>query len=242
MKKFLIYLGLTVTGLCLFAASGASKDIGASLYDEAGPSVVTILPPDLRKTGGTGFAIHAPSGKDYILTNGHVCAVAQEGKVAVMVEGSARPRILKILEVSENTDLCLIEGAPSVKGLSLAHSLAWLRHLTVLGHPRLEPLTVSQGYVVSREDIQIEDEADAEHCKGPTRRLETSIGMLGPVETCVRTIEGIKTSVVIYPGNSGSPVFNDSGEVVGVMFAGDRAMNHGVMIPLEQIADFLSIF
>jgi serine protease Do len=41
------------------------------------------------------------------------------------------------------------------------------------------------------------------------------------------------------PGNSGGGVFNEKKELVGVMFALNRGINHGYAIPLELIKEFL---
>lgn len=243
MKKFLVLASLLMAGLCVFAAQGASSDLGAQLYDEYKESIVQILPPDGRPKGGTGFAIRGPSGKPYLVTNGHVCDVAVDGKVAAKIQGQQRLRILKVIEVSETTDLCLVEGIESAKPLPIASNLFALRRVHVLGYPRLRPLTYSMGYVVVREEIEISmGDYDEKTCKGPSysRAQVPFMGML--IDLCVRKLEAIDTSAVIYPGNSGSPVFNDRGSVVGVIFAGSNDTNFGAMIPLEQLKDFISIY
>jgi V8-like Glu-specific endopeptidase len=45
----------------------------------------------------------------------------------------------------------------------------------------------------------------------------------------------MSTSVVIYPGNSGSPIFNDDNYVVGVVFASSNADHYGHYVPLEYL-------
>lgn len=51
--------------------------------------------------------------------------------------------------------------------------------------------------------------------------------------------ESVDTNLVIYPGASGSPVLNVYGNVVGVIFAGDKRSWWGYYVPLKQLKDLL---
>ncbi len=59
---------------------------------------------------------------------------------------------------------------------------------------------------------------------------------------CLRQLKSILTTLGIYPGNSGSPVVNKYGNLVGVVFAGNNQTNYGYVIPLKQVREFLSIY
>lgn len=48
------------------------------------------------------------------------------------------------------------------------------------------------------------------------------------------------TSVEIFPGNSGSPVVDYWGRVIGVAFAADGRDNKGDLVSLEDLKDFLA--
>ena len=47
-------------------------------------------------------------------------------------------------------------------------------------------------------------------------------------------------SAITYPGNSGSPVVNYWGNVIGVLFAGERNFHtFGLIVPLDEVKRFL---
>lgn len=52
---------------------------------------------------------------------------------------------------------------------------------------------------------------------------------------CIRTPSGF-----LYPGNSGGPLINASGEVIGVNRAVQQSTGEGVSIPIETVQQFLA--
>lgn len=233
------------------------------LHTAVGKKVYMIRDSE-RSGGGTGFAVNAPSGQNYILTNDHVCEVSKDG-VTVLVtsdEGSMRRRIVSH---DENSDLCLIEGMPGVEGLSVAGSSPSLGDImTVVGHPRLMPTHASSGELTGSEDVSI--------LMAPISFIHPMTGQevfIGPeeggmapgqcqlnkhsqelvdvdlmffvikVKFCVMTVkDAYITSIIIHPGNSGSPMVNFWGNVEGVAFASDGT-NWGRIVPLQDIKAFL---
>jgi S1-C subfamily serine protease len=55
---------------------------------------------------------------------------------------------------------------------------------------------------------------------------------------CVLTMELSATTAMVYPGSSGSPIVNASGEVIGVINSTD-ATNRGNFIPLQYLKEML---
>ena len=211
--------------------------------------------------GGTGFELKAPSGQSYIVTNSHVCNHVKdltEDKHSALVMGDdGQYMSRRIITISDKTDLCLIEGLPGVQGLSLGDEPMVGDQLTVVGHPKLRPLTLSSGEMIGSEDVDILDfvfptgtiidfmvptKAD-DKCDMPKNKIvETPVPELGiTVKLCyVITKDAHMTSIVIYPGNSGSPVSDFWGKVVGVAFASTSGDNYGEIISLHDLKDFVA--
>lgn len=165
-------------------------------------------------------------GQQFTITNLHCCAVADRslppfllnelGQVGLVgrelyVDGIPR----KILNVSRNHDLCLLEPDLTQR----AFSLAWFTYLqepvTVIGHPRGLPRTIRSGHIIS------EDSA-----------IFPWLHIIDRPYTLLSTIT--------YGGNSGSPVINLFGSVVGLIFAGfSDSHTEGMMVPLSSVKRFL---
>jgi S1-C subfamily serine protease len=214
--------------------------------------------------GGTGFAVKAPSGQSYILTNDHVCEVSSDG-LTVLVTGDEGSMRRRIIAHDENSDLCLIEGLPGVEGLSVASFGPSLGDtLNVVGHPLLMPKHVSSGELTGASDVSIplgpisvinprtgkeefispeEGGVDPKQCTMNKHSQEMvdfdMFFFVLKVKFCVMTVkDAYSTAVTIHPGNSGSPVVNFWGNVVGVAFASNKT-NWGRMVPIQDVKSFI---
>jgi len=120
---------------------------------------------------------------------------------------------LKILKIADYTDLCIAEAGYLDSFISVSHSdLKAFDHINILGHGLLLPLTYTEGHYVGRIPDQV-----------------LSVFMPG------------YGTASILPGNSGSPVMNDAGELVGVAYAsGDAVNNRVLMVPLADIYSFIA--
>lgn len=212
------------------------SEVASTLLSQFGPAVVKLTPPNNPRTGGTGFYMRAPSGEVVTVTNGHVCELSPDKHWMQAQDDSGNGReLLEIKEISETADLCILTGptrAPNTLP-KLGQYQGRFSRLWALGHPFLKPNTLTSGQIVGFEEIAIDDSNRIEaECKLPTRTMEDGF--------CVRKVWAFETSIVIYPGNSGSPVLTDEGEVVGVMFAGDGRSNRGVFVPLSELRALVS--
>jgi S1-C subfamily serine protease len=216
-----------------------------------GDNVYRILQNDSGQSGGgTGFAVKAPSGKSYILTNAHICEMYNGGDTALIESHDGRLIPRKIIERSKTTDLCLIEGLPGkTDGLALASDVSAGENISIVGHPKLMDLTVSKGSVIQFQTIQMlkgiigQDGLTAEQCESEAKNhVEEVDSLFGKATLCITTLDSLQTTAVSLPGNSGSPAVNFYGHVVGVLFAGDDEVHWGLIIPLDTVQDFLSAY
>jgi serine protease Do len=135
---------------------------------------------------GSGFII---SQDGYVLTNAHV--VAGDGEVTVRLADAKREFKAKVIGADERTDVALLKieatGLPTVKtGKSAA--LQPGEWVAAIGSPFGFENTITAGIV-------------------------SATGRSLPAETYVPFIQ---TDVAVNPGNSGGPLINLAGEVVGM--------------------------
>src|SRR5688572_14322468 len=135
---------------------------------------------------GSGFII---SQDGFVLTNAHV--VAGDGEVTVRLADAKREFKAKVIGADERTDIALIKieatGLPTVK-LGKSGALQPGEWVAAIGSPFGFENTITAGIV-------------------------SATGRALPAETYVPFIQ---TDVAVNPGNSGGPLINLAGEVVGV--------------------------
>jgi S1-C subfamily serine protease len=79
--------------------------------------------------------------------------------------------------------------------------------VTAVGYPLGGPLTLSAGTVIDRVD-------------------GASLGIEGPV---------MRLTATVRPGNSGGPVLDRKGHVVGIVYAIERATGFGLAVPVDTL-------
>jgi serine protease Do len=135
---------------------------------------------------GSGFII---SQDGYVLTNAHV--VAGDAEVTVRLADAKREYKAKVIGADERTDVALLKidasGLPTVK-LGRSAALQPGEWVAAIGSPFGFENTITAGIV-------------------------SATGRSLPAETYVPFIQ---TDVAVNPGNSGGPLINLAGEVVGV--------------------------
>lgn len=208
---------------------------GPSHDEQYAKSIVKVLNSE-GTGGGTGWIADSRYFGKVIVTNAHVCAVASGG-YARIESATGAPSISRILATSFVRDLCMLEGidAPS---LPLAKSdPKKFDELSVMGHPGLRPTAPASGVFTGNGLIPIGFGPDGATGKCP-EGSDTVDSIFGTF--CVLQMELSYTTVPIMPGNSGSPVTNTKGEVIGVMNSADRTGNQGMFIPLKYVKQLLN--
>ena len=144
------------------------------------------------------------------MTNNHCCAAdpieQRDGSYSINVEGQLR----KILYVSKINDLCLAEPTGK-KPLTIANGETYPGDkVYMMGYPMGTGPVFEEGKILSKYDIIM-------------------VGFLN-----FFIVDQI--NIYTFPGNSGSAVLNQYGEVVGLIFAGLTEFPfYGSMVPLKLI-------
>ncbi|MCC5849810.1 MAG: trypsin-like peptidase domain-containing protein [Verrucomicrobia bacterium] len=195
-----------------------SSDIPAEIIAKVDPSVVSI---QHERAGGTGFII---SEDGYILTNGHVVQGDDQ-------EDPSRPA--RTITVVLHNDL---KYPASVIGLSLDPDVALLK---INAPMKLRPVEFADSHKVS-----VGQRSFAVGTPIGLRRTFTS-GILSNIERTDLGTETVvfQTDAAINQGNSGGPLFDQQGRVLGINTYGGRGTNNiGFTIPIHVARDMIDDF
>ncbi len=219
----------------------------AYLYDYKGSSVTKLTYTNSDKSGGSGFQVLAPSGKQYTLTNGHICDM-QDSNSQIRAHFNGESRKIRVIKKYNRHDLCILESIPELKPISVSDSVYLHSKVHLIGYPKLMPLSLQSGFLAGNHDLKLYMLTDP---KVPCYTDQTYIPyrakvIIGAVlkhtkkRYCYNTYKAHYINVVAYPGNSGSPVLNNFGRLVGVLFAGTPGANTiSFIVPLKYIQSFL---
>lgn len=195
-------------------------------------------------SGGTGFYVKTPSGKIVTLTNGHVCRLAVNG--VLMSRTDTDVDAVNVIAQYEDNDLCIVDAPEGTKtGFRVALYTRNTENIYVLGHPLLEPKTLTKGQLSGNMTIDVLQGYNVVPCEGKTYRQvlpdpnDLMAALLGIKYACIRTSDADIITANILPGNSGSPVLNAFGHVVGVVYAGSPGTGRGFIVPLTDVKEFL---
>lgn len=194
-------------------------------------------------SGGTGFHVRAKSGEKYLVTNAHVCeGIEKDGEVYVRLATEDLPIPRHVLQKSPTTDLCLVEALPQAKPVEMAESDPGAGDLlTAIGHPKLFQMTETSGLVIGPRKITMLDRLIPlpGECDEPKHERKEIDILFFKVPACLIHLDAIQTTVVILPGSSGSPLFDEAGKVRGVAFGADSNDNWAAIVPVSDLREFL---
>ncbi|MBN2495023.1 MAG: trypsin-like peptidase domain-containing protein [Deltaproteobacteria bacterium] len=198
----------------LYATAQRSIREVPQLVAELGPAIVVVKTP----TGlGTGWFCN-PDG--FLITNHHVVAGERSIRVTMFPrEGKSLGRKVfrKVRIIAQNADM----------------------DLALLKVEEKLDVSIPQLYLGEFSRVQVGDKAFA---IGNPMGLERSTSE-GIVSKVARNIGGrlfVQTTAPIAPGNSGGPLFNARGEVIGVVARGAIVLDGlGFAIPSTYVKEFL---
>lgn len=184
---------------------------------------------------GTAFNVRLLD-RTVSLTVAHVCEYIAKSHIAP----------IRILAILPEEDLCLIQSLkPEAPYLDLSKkSLSKDEEIMALGYPTDYDSVPSFGYLSHVQETAIARQpGDGGEC-APYESLEVIGSFLGLIEikACVHRYLTQATNVIIFPGNSGSPVVDRTGDLVGIMSAGNGQTNFGHMLSIEDIKEFLAAY
>jgi S1-C subfamily serine protease len=184
-------------------------------------------------SGGSGVIVRTSATESQILTNAHVCRLFKNnGGLVHSLVGVAK---VKEYKMDKNHDICLIlvdqNFGSSAKLASKPPSFG--DKVSVVGHPRLMPTIRTDGFLSERTIISVV--VDVRRCTDNDDPLLCLL--LGGIPM-IEIYDTIVISALIQPGSSGSGVYNDDGEVIGLVFAGNGELSFGNIVPLENVKNF----
>jgi S1-C subfamily serine protease len=178
----------------------SDEGLNVRIYRQAAPAVANVLTkateydfwmePVAVEGAGSGFVI---DGKGYILTNFHVVQGAQSIEVVL---GDQSRHAAKFIGADQRNDVALIKIEPGSKPL------------TVL------PLGDSEGLQVGQKVLAIGNPFGFQSTL--TTGVVSALGRTVQTSQSTFIDEAIQTDAAINRGNSGGPLINSHGEVIGI--------------------------
>jgi len=211
-----------------------------------GQEIVFIksTPESKLKGSATGFHIKARSGNIVLVTNAHVCEMADSNNIVLIQDKKYSGRLVprRVLEVYKDNDLCVVEPLPGYKGLVRADNLSVGEPVWSIGYPLGESLNISSGRVKDFGLTSFIVNTPLDRCQGGNLTKKEVMMFFYVTTVCVATYESIQTDVATYGGNSGSPLLNIWGNVVGVIFASNVRTAWGRAVPLNHLNKLLEAY
>jgi serine protease Do len=174
-------------------------------------------PAQTGEAVGTGFVV---SSNGLILTNYHV---VEEARSITVTLGDGRQHVARVVASDPSADLAVLRiDATGLSTLALGDS----------SEARAGDSVVAIGYALGLEGSPTVTTGIVSST-GRTIQVQDDGGTAGPVVRTYRNV--LQISAAINAGNSGGPLLNLQGRVIGINTAGAQgADNIGFAIPIDQ--------
>lgn len=189
-------------------------------------------------SGGTGVILRSFDNLSWILTNAHVCGVVKNGGIVSTANSRS---LVTSYRLSLTHDLCAISVMRNLHtNTEVRDSAPDLYSASIIaGHPSLLPTVVTRGHFSEREFIQVMTgfrDCTKEDLEGPEAGMCFFFGGI-PV---IKRYEAQVSSATISPGSSGSAVFDASGYLSGLAFAGSGPLGYAHIVPQSNVSYFVN--
>lgn len=169
----------------------------------------------------TGFSFKTTDVVSFVLTNKHVCDMGPNANYTLTLQSGGKVQAV-FVRADPFADVCLLKANAIIPPLTLAKRNASQgdRVLSIGGPDGAYPLIV-EGFISGYYNMHMRNDADED----------------GDFEVHFRAQ---LMSAPVYPGSSGSPVFDVNGEVIGIVFAVRREKEHiAFIVPISEVLRFL---
>ncbi len=219
----------------VFLSSCTSVRLPQTNEDYAKTSAMITL--DTKKSGGSGVILKSTPNESFVLTNLHVCQLIQAGGSVTTAQGTYP---VYSFRTYKRHDLCLVRVLANLHQNNKLAENAPLTYseVTVSGHPLLMPTMITKGVFADKMVIQLM--VDTIPCDGSEDAMEAFMCIMTGEKPVIKTYEAQPITATIMSGSSGSGVFNDKGEVSGLVFAGSEGLSYGFIVPFVYLKDFLT--
>lgn len=208
------------------------------LYAEVQPSIVQVR---TDKGAGSGFFV---DGEGRVVTDAHVVQDASE-IIGITREGKRYKASLEKLDDINDLAVLKLENLPASQSKPLAlgrsDTLAADARVWALGHPQgVRPVYISPGYFrLGMTPLEFK------LMEGPEAQLPLVKEMMRMSPKELADVEAylarsvLHTKVHIEPGNSGGPLVDDKGQVVGVADWVEGNHSNSYFTPAEKVKELV---
>lgn len=213
-----------ITALCAVVVIGVCQSsFGEEISSEAiqqGKDATALVVTGRGRAFGSAFCVDA-SG--YFLTNEHVVKRAQSCELVLQPGTSAEKKVTaSVVRTDDKADLALLKtsGPVDIPALALerASDLKEADQLATFGYPL--------GIALSLE-------------KNRAPSVSVHLGRVTAVRRIDGVVESIQLDAQVNPGNSGGPVLNTRGLVIGIVQAKIVGTGLNFAIPVGRVEQFL---